>query len=302
MYSSLDAYMYFLQVEKNASPHTLQSYQKDVFQFIDFLSRELAIPDTQVKPGQVNHLLLRSYLAELKLQGLARTSIARKLAAIRSFFRYLCREEILETNPLKSVSTPKLEKHLPGFLYREEMECLLEAPDEATPLGLRDRALLELLYATGIRVSELVGLDIEDLDTGLGYIRVMGKGQKERVVPVGSYALRALQAYLTGAKPLLTAGKAKRGVPLFVNNKGRRLTDRGVRYLISKYIQQASIRKKVSPHTLRHSFATHLLDAGADLRTVQELLGHVKMSTTQIYTHVTKERLKQVYTKAHPRA
>lgn len=302
MYSFLDSYKYFLQVEKNASPHTVQSYQKDIFQFIDFLAKELAIPDTQIKPNQVNHLILRAYLAELKVLGLARTSIARKLAAIRSFYRYLCREEVLETNPLKSVSTPKLEKYLPSFLYREEMECLLDAPNVTTVLGKRDKALLELFYATGIRVSELVGLDVGDLDTGLEYIRVMGKGMKERVVPVGSYALKALQVYLTVAKPLLTNGKTKGGGPLFVNNKGQRITDRGIRYVVAKYIKIASINKQVSPHTLRHSFATHLLDAGADLRTVQELLGHVKMSTTQIYTHVTKERLKQVYTKAHPRA
>ncbi len=302
MYSALDAYLYFLQVEKNASAHTLLNYQRDIFNFIDFLAREQGIRDAEVRAEQVNHLIVRAYLAELKSHGYARTTVARKLAAIRSFFRYLCREEILASNPLKAVATPKQEKRLPSFLYREEVEDLLAAPAADTFSGLRDRAIFELLYATGIRVSELVGLNREDLDFGMGYVRVLGKGQKERVVPVGNYALRALQAYFSKAKTLFKEEKTPRGCPMFLNNKGKRLTDRGVRYLLNKYIKQISIQKKVSPHTLRHSFATHLLDAGADLRTVQELLGHVKMSTTQIYTHVTKERLKQVYAKAHPRA
>ncbi|HEX3030861.1 MAG TPA: tyrosine recombinase XerC [Bacillota bacterium] len=306
MYASLDAYMYHLQVEKNASPHTLQNYQKDIFQFIDFLAAELAVSDDLVRPDQVTHLLVRGYLANLKQSGMARTTIARKLAAIRSYFRYLCREELLEVNPLKAVATPKQEKRLPGFLYQEEMQCLLDAPDPVSPLGKRDRAILELLYASGIRVSELVSLSVADLDFGIGYVKVLGKGQKERIVPVGSYALGALRAYLKEGRPALAGqkeGKTLTGsAPLFVNNKGQRLSDRGVRYLVNKYIQEISVAKKVSPHTLRHSFATHLLEAGADLRTVQELLGHVKMSTTQIYTHVTKERIKQVYNKAHPRA
>lgn len=303
MYGSVDSYLYYLQIEKNASPNTIRSYQQDIFGFIDFLAREQGIPDTRVAPGQVDHLMVRAFLAELKGQGLAKASISRKLAAIRSFFRYLCREDVLEANPLKGVATPKQDKRLPSFLYREEMECLLEAPDTTAPLGLRDRAVLELLYATGIRVSELVGLNCEDLDFGLGCVRVLGKGRKERIVPVGSYALKAARSWLDNGRPRMAVIKSGRQEnPLFVNNRGERLSDRGIRYLVTKYLKAASIRKKVSPHTMRHSFATHLLDAGADLRTVQELLGHVKMSTTQIYTHVTKERLKQVYTRAHPRA
>lgn len=307
MYSLLDAYLYHLQVEKNASPYTIQNYQKDIFQFIDFLAEELSIPDNQIKAEMVTHLLVRSYLANMKNSGMARATIARKLAAIRSFFRYLCREEILESNPLKAVATPKQDKRLPEFLYKGEMEALLEAPDQTTPLGMRDAAILELLYASGIRVSELVGLNLEDLDFNIGYVRVLGKGQKERIVPVGSFALKALQTYIHQGRPVLkdvaTKGQSERGTaPLLLNNKGGRLTDRGVRYLLTKYINQTSIHKQVSPHTMRHSFATHLLEGGADLRTVQELLGHVNMSTTQIYTHVTKERIKQVYSKTHPRA
>lgn len=306
MYLLLDAYLYHLQVEKNASPHTMQNYQKDIFQFIDFLAEGLSIPDNQVKAEMVTHLLVRSYLAKMKNSGMARTTIARKLAAIRSFFRYLCREEILESNPLKAVATPKQDKRLPGFLYRGEMEVLLEAPNQTTPLGMRDAAILELLYSSGIRVSELVSLNLEDLDFNIGYVRVLGKGDKERIVPVGSFAQKALQNYIRKSRPLLngdTTGKAShRSAPLLLNSKGGRITDRGVRYLVTKYINQTSIDKQVSPHTLRHSFATHLLEGGADLRTVQELLGHVNMSTTQIYTHVTKERIKQVYSKTHPRA
>ncbi|MHB8170488.1 MAG: tyrosine recombinase XerC [Thermincolia bacterium] len=303
MYQYLDNFQVYLQVEKNASPRTLESYQRDLFQLVDFLAGELAVEDKQVEPRMINHLLVRRYLAVMQEKGLARTSIARKLASFRSFFKYLCREGILEESPLRSVSTPKLEKKLPRFLYQDDMQALLNAPDLTTPLGLRDRAILEAFYAAGIRISELVNLDLGQVDLGVGYLRVLGKGHKERVVPIGSYAIDALRQYLDKGRPLL-AGQGTQGLnaPLFINRDGNRLTPRGIRYLVDKYVDKASIRQHISPHTLRHTFATHLLDAGADLRSVQELLGHVKMSTTQIYTHVTKERLKNVYQNTHPRA
>jgi len=303
VYSHLDSFQVYLRVEKNASPRTLESYQKDLFQLFDFLAGELAVEDNQLEPRMINHLLVRRYLATMQERGLARSSIARKLAAFRSFFKYLCREGVIEESPLRNIATPKMEKKLPRFLYQDDLQALLNAPDLTNPLGLRDRAILETFYAAGIRISELVGLDLGQVDLGVGYLRVLGKGHKERVVPIGSYAIEALRQYLDKGRPIL-AGRVPSGfnAPLFLNRDGGRLTSRGVRYLVDKYVHKACVRQHISPHTLRHTFATHLLDAGADLRTVQELLGHVKMSTTQIYTHVTRERLKNVYQNAHPRA
>lgn len=300
MYTFLDNFIIYLKVEKNVSPKTIESYQNDLWQFIDFLARELQIPGTAVQPQQINHLAIRKHLAELQIKGLKRSTIARKMASLRAFFRYLSREEQITANPLTNISTPKIEKRLPEVLSQDGAWALVQAPDLSTPSGLRDRAILEVLYACGLRVSELVGLDTGDADLSLGYVRVMGKGAKERVVPVGSYAVKALNMYLNGGRHLLQ--KAGSGQALFLNKGGGRLSARGVRNIIDKYVRLMSIQFKVSPHTLRHSFATHLLDGGADLRSVQELLGHVKMSTTQIYTHVSKERLLSVYEKSHPRA
>jgi len=306
MYTYLDEFLIFLKVEKNASERTVESYQRDLWQFIDFVSKDMKIPGEQVDPAGIDDLQARKYLRHLHVRSLARTSIARKLAAMRAFFRFLCREEIITTNPMLQVSVPKLEKRLPHFLYQDDVRILVEAPDISTSAGKRDRAVLETLYATGIRVSELVGLDTCDVDLGTGYIRVMGKGARERVVPLGSYAIKAIRTYwqegrgrLAGNRKLPGTGSAG---ALFINKYGERITTRSIRNIINKYVEAVSMHKKVSPHTIRHSFATHLLDAGADLRSVQELLGHVNMSTTQIYTHVTKERLKEVYEKAHPRA
>lgn len=305
MHSHIDHFMAYLRVEKNASPRTLENYLRDLWQFTDFLEKELKLSGTTLVPQLIDHLQVRRYLSHLQQEGLARTSIARKLAALRSFFKFLCREEILEGNPLGSVSTPKLEKRLPHFLYQQDLEKLLNEPNQ-TPQGLRDAAILETLYGSGIRVSELVGLNLGDMDLSVNYLRVMGKGSKERIVPIGSFAVKALELYLAKGRPALGANGScqQNGTiePLFLNPKGKRLSDRSVRNIIYKYTGQAGIKEHASPHTLRHSFATHLLDAGADLRSVQELLGHVKMSTTQIYTHVTKERLKNTYQKAHPRA
>ena len=302
MYNYVDDFMVFLQVEKNASAKTIQSYQTDLFQMIDFVAAEKEVAVEKVKPEHVDHLLVRKFLAELQQRGLSRSTVARKLAALRTFFRFLCREEIITRNPLIEVSTPKVEKRLPHFLYQDDIRNLIEAPERNTPKGLRDRAILETLYATGIRVSELVNLDLLDIDLDTGYVRVMGKGSKERVVPLGNFAINALKTYLSHGRTRLACRSQQAGNALFLNKAGERISVRSIRDVINKYVRKISIRQRVSPHTIRHSFATHLLDAGADLRSVQELLGHVKMSTTQIYTHVTREHLKEVYTKAHPRA
>lgn len=299
MYAYLDNFIIYLKVEKNASPRTVESYQNDLWQFIDFLSAEFKMPGERVEPNQVDHLAVRKHLASLQINGLKRTTIARKMASLRAFFRYLHREEILAVNPIVEVSTPKLQKRLPGVLYQDEAWSLVQAPDTTRPAGLRDRAILEVLYASGLRVSELVGMDTGDIDFSLGYIRVMGKGAKERIVPLGSYAADAVKRYLSSGRPYLQKKEIK---ALFLNKEGGRISTRSIRNIIDKYVSQVSIQRKISPHTLRHSFATHLLDGGADLRSVQELLGHVKMSTTQIYTHVSKEKLMNVYEKNHPRA
>lgn len=300
MYSLIDEFMVYLQIEKNASVKTMESYQRDLFQLVNFLANEISVPEEKISPDKINHLNIRKYLSLLQKRQLARTSIARKLAAFRTFFRFLCREEIIDSNPLKAIATPKIEKKLPHFLYQDDITKLVEIPSNKEPFGIRDKAILETLYSSGIRVSELVNLDLDNMDLGIGYLRVMGKGSKERVVPLGSFAIEAINHYLAKGRPNLIKDKTEHAV--FLNKYGQRLTSRGIRYMINKYVEELAINQKVSPHTLRHSFATHLLDNGADLRSVQELLGHVTMSTTQIYTHVTKERLKNVYKNTHPRA
>ncbi|PKM80834.1 MAG: tyrosine recombinase XerD [Firmicutes bacterium HGW-Firmicutes-14] len=300
MYTFLDNFIIYLKVEKNASPRTIEGYQRDIWHFIDFMAGELNVPGEKLDPGQVDRLAVRRHLAILQGRGLRRSTIARKMASLRAFFRYLTREEILEDNPLTRVSTPKLEKRLPHILTQDGAWALVQAPDTTTPAGLRDRAILEVLYSSGLRVSELIGLDTGDIDISLGYVRVMGKGAKERIVPVGSYALKAVGKYLAEGRPSLSGKKTCKAV--FLNKFGERISARSIRNIIDKYVDQVSIQQRVSPHTLRHSFATHLLDGGADLRSVQELLGHVKMSTTQIYTHVSREKLLSVYEKNHPRA
>jgi len=323
MYSYFDNYLVYLKVEKNASPKTIESYQKDFFRGLDFFASYLKKEDHAVAPADIDHRVFRLYLAQLQEQGLARTTMARHLASWRSFFRYLKRENIVESNPIAMVTSPKLKKGLPSFLYENETAQLIEAPDLNQPLGVRDRALMETLYAAGLRISELVSLDLADLDLRAGYVRVLGKGAKERLVPIGSEAVKALQNYLAGARQRLLANAShaknkKQEIPetsqalmprprkitsaVFLNRWGEKLTERGMRKILNKYVEKVSLERKISPHTLRHSFATHLLNAGADLRTVQELLGHSSLSSTQIYTHVTGERLKKVYRRSHPRA
>lgn len=298
MYLLVDQFIYFLKVQKNLSTLTVEAYQKDLFEGIDFFSSTLNKSDEFLEPGDIDSRLLRSFLSHLQKRLLSRATIARKLAAWRSFFRFLHREKFIPNNPLFKMANPKQEKRLPKFLYQDEAKQLVESPGD-TVLGIRDRSLLELLYATGIRVSELVSLDLTQLDLNRGYLRVMGKGSKERLVPLHDQAVKVMEAYLNVSRPKLANRDC---TAVFVNYKGSRISDRAVRKILANYCQRAGLKSTISPHVIRHSFATHLLDNGADLRSVQELLGHVSLSTTQVYTHVTKQKLKKIYRLAHPRA
>lgn len=295
----IEDFLNHLRVVKNASRLTLVSYSTDLEQYFRFLAERQAIEAENVKLSMIDHRSVRDYLVWLQQQGLRRSTLARKLAALRSFVRYLCRENILPSNPIAAVSTPKQDQRLPNFLYPLEVTQLIEAPDISKPLGMRDRALLELLYATGIRVSELVGLKVSDFNYQQGLIKVTGKGGKDRIVPLGKPSSDWGQRYLKAREKLVATGKGT--TALFVNRFGNQLSVRGVRNIINKYVDALAINTKVSPHTLRHTFATHLLNRGADLRSVQELLGHVKLSTTQIYTHLTKEDIKRVHNRTLPR-
>ena len=286
----IDKFMNYLNIEKNASAHTLVNYTIDLKYFASFLG------DRDIT--SVDRLLLRKFLAQMRVKNYSKRTVARKLASLRSFFRFLYREGHIKTNPITSISTPKLDKKLPTILDVEKVARLVQAPSDTDIMGLRDRAILETLYSTGIRVSELVGLDEMDVDFISEVVKVLGKGSKERMVPIGGPAVAAIRKYIE--KRDSRSVKDKDAV--FLNKSGRRLTDRSVRRIINKYIKSCSMVEHISPHSLRHSFATHLLDRGADLRSVQELLGHMNLSTTQIYTHVTMERLKSVYDHAHPRA
>ncbi|MFA5499984.1 MAG: tyrosine recombinase XerC [Candidatus Omnitrophota bacterium] len=289
MHRYIDKFINYLKVEKNASGHTIKNYSIDLNSFFLFLEgKDIA---------EVDHLTLRRFLAQLRSKAYSKRTIARKLASLRSLFKFLYREGHIKSNPITAISSPKLDKKLPKFLDVGQVTRLILKPDTATIAGLRDRAILETLYSTGIRVSELVGLDTQDIDFISGVVKVFGKGSKERMVPIGEEALGAIRRYNNKKDK-----REKTRDAVFLNNRGGRLTDRSVRRMLDKYIHACAIEEKISPHSLRHSFATHLLDRGADLRSVQELLGHMNLSTTQIYTHVTMDRLKAVYDKAHPRA
>jgi integrase/recombinase XerC len=292
MSAQVQQFLNFLMSEKNASPHTVKNYQIDLRVFFSFLKQ---------KPvSEITYLDIRAFLADLKTQGFSKSTMSRKLACVRSFFKFLARENILTANPASGIATPKRDKRLPSFLNDDEILKLLEAPSKTTWEERRDKAILETLYSSGLRVSELVGLNHEDLDIGGGLVRIRGKGKKERIVPVGRMALEAIQTYIQKRSPKPCSEPIKK--PLYINRLGSRLTDRSIRRVILKYTKRIALNKEVSPHMLRHSFATHLLDRGADLRSVQELLGHENLSTTQIYTHVTTKRLKEAYNQAHPRA
>jgi len=295
MQAVFNKYVSYLEVERNVSPYTVRNYTTDLLDFFQFL-KDKKIDSLK----EVDRHTLRDYLSQLMERGFVKASIARKLSAIRSFYRYLLREEIISTSPVATTSSPKLDKRLPSFLTIEEMNRLLEAPDLSTPQGQRDRALLELLYASGLRVSELVSLNLEQVNLETREIRVWGKGSKERMVLIGEPAARALTDYLNQGRLELLGEKVSSA--LLLNRYGKRLIERRVQRILEKYANIINIGKRVYPHMLRHTFATHLLDGGADLRVVQELLGHASLSSTQIYTHVSKSQAKKVYLSAHPMA
>jgi integrase/recombinase XerC len=301
----IDAFLQHLRYERNVSEHTLRNYESDLIQFYD----HLAPPDkdgrrSEVELQAIDNLMIREYMASLYQKKKKKSSIHRKVAALRTFFRYLCREGVLEINPAKLVASPRVERTLPNHLNIEQMIRFIETPETETVLGKRDRAMLELLYASGVRVSELVNLNLQDIDFNNQTVRVKGKGRKERVVPFGDHAKRALQEYLGVRGELLVEADQEKMDPaaVFMNYQGTRITTRSVGRMIDKYVKQCANLHHISPHSLRHSFATHLLDAGADLRAIQELLGHARLSTTQQYTHVSMDKLMEVYDKAHPKA
>lgn len=297
-----------LRYERNVSAHTLRNYESDLQQFLDYLNppaekakgKKRAEPDVK----EIDHLTIREWLATLHSDHKKKSSIARKLAALRTFFQFLVREGVVESNAAKLVATPRKEKKLPVHLSVEDAVRFIETPDADTDFGKRDRAILELLYATGVRVSELVQLDLRDIDFNNKLLRVFGKRRKERIVPFGEPAAKALRDYLNvRAKFLMNAPVTKRDAqPLILNYQGTRMTTRSVGRLVEKYIRMCAGIHDISPHALRHSFATHLLDSGADLRDIQALLGHARLSTTQVYTHVSMEKLIEVYDKTHPKA
>jgi len=307
----IDRYTVFLRVEKNVSAHTLRNYLSDLVQFLAFLEQPPGQKEARtVVIGDIDHHRIRAFLSTLHRHH-KKSSIGRKLSAIKSFFRFLLREGVIERDPTLHVGSPKKDQPLPTHLTVDDMFRLLEAPPLDTPAGLRDRAILEVLYSCGLRVSELTGLNWNEIDTNLEVIRIKGKGNKERIVPIGRKALEALEQYriqlprLIVSKrrhPFLHAAPLPLPMAVFLNTRGERLTTRSVARIVAGYARDSGIALKTSPHALRHTFATHLLDAGADLRAIQELLGHSSLSTTQKYTHVNLDRLMQVYDKAHPRA
>ena len=300
MREHLQPFLDYLRLNRNLSRHTVRAYESDLAQFLEFaagrLGREPLVDD-------FDHRLLRGFLASLYERRQASSSSARKLAAVRTFARYLCREDLLEGNPGALVSVPKVERRMPAHLAVDEVGALLAAPDAATPLGLRDRAILELFYASGLRLGELVGLDLEDLNLSGRMVRVLGKGGKERIVPFNQTAADAVRAYLPARRELRSRDRAGGAAePLFVNYRGGRLSSRSVARMVQRRVNQAGAQRGISPHALRHSFATHLLERGADLRAIQELLGHARITTTQRYTHVSAAQITELYRRTHPRA
>ncbi|MGP4072259.1 tyrosine recombinase XerC [Piscibacillus sp. B03] len=291
------AFENFLKVEKNASPLTIKSYIDDIKQFYLFLNKELV---NHVEDVRYSHI--RIYLTDLYKQELTRRTVSRKLSSLRSYYRYLEQEGVVTSNPFNHVVMPKAQKNLPEFFYEEELVKLFEVEDLRTPIGQRNQAIIELFYATGIRVGELVKIHKNDIDFSINTILIHGKGNKERYVPFGSFAQHALIMYLDDGRKDLLAKNSDDTDNVFLNNRGKPLTERGVRYILNEMIKRASLTSTIHPHKLRHTFATHLLNEGADLRTVQEMLGHESLSSTQVYTHVTKDYLQNVYKNAHPRS
>ena len=307
MKEQLRSFLEFLRLNRNASPHTVAAYDSDLSQFLSFTADHHRTPRGELRPEQIDLATVRAFMADLYRHGQARASVSRKLSALRTFTRYMRREGWIEGDPVALAASPKREQKVPAHLSVDEMSTLLSTPDASEPLGCRDRAILELFYASGLRLSELVGLDVEDVNLSARMVRVMGKGAKERIVPFNDTTKQAISKWLkdrslVAAKGAKSAKHAKAEDPLFVNFRGARLTGRSVQRLVARYVSLCSTRFGISPHALRHSFATHLLERGADLRAIQELLGHVQLSTTQRYTHVNAAQLLDVYRKSHPRA
>ena len=315
MIAHLKAFLQYLALNRNLSAHTVRAYDSDLTQFLAYAAAAAGCRVRELSPGQLDRLALRGFLGDLHKQGLSRATAARKLAAARTFLRYLRREEVIDDDPGALVATPKRDVRMPAHLSEDEMSALIDAPGGTTALVTRDRAILELFYASGLRLSELAGLDVDDVNLGAKMVRVLGKGGKERIVPFNASAARALREYLK-ARDAIVYGQdrpdredrrdrkspSRPRDPLFVNYRGGRLTTRSVDRLVRRYVAASSARMGISPHALRHSFATHLLQRGADLRVIQELLGHARLSTTQRYTHVNAAQLLQVYRRSHPRA
>ncbi|MBD8004009.1 tyrosine recombinase XerC [Bacillus norwichensis] len=295
MKDQIRSFLEYLQIEKNYSSYTVEFYKKDIEHFCLFM-KEQSIEMFD----DVEYFDARLYVSSLYEQQYARTSAARKISSLRSFFKFLLREKIVHENPFILVIQPKKGVRLPSFLYEEEMQQLFDSCDDSTPLGKRNLALIELLYATGIRVSECANIMMNDIDFDFSTILVKGKGRKERYVPFGIFAAKAIESYMNDARSMLVRGSEHRS--LFVNARGGPLTERGIRHVLNDIMKKASLSGKIHPHMFRHSFATHMLNNGADMRTVQELLGHTHLSSTQVYTHVTKEHLRKTYMNSHPRA
>lgn len=303
MKSEIGDFLDYLTWERNVSTNTVVAYRDDLESFIAFLSSDyLSISRELLDLTTIDRLAIRAFLAAMQRRKLSKATVARRLSALRSFFRFLVREGIVTANPARTVMTPKKEKRLPAVLQPAEVTSLLEQPDASTPLGARDLAFLELLYASGLRISELAGIDLDDMELRSRLVKVRGKGKKERIVPFGTKAEAAIRFWLTERPKLVHVQGDEDEHPLFVNYRGGRLSVRSIRRLFEGYVRDASLRTGVSPHTLRHSFATHLLNAGADLRGIQELLGHASLSTTQKYTHLQDSQLIETYKKAHPRS
>ena len=298
----IETYQKYLKNEKNYSDNTIISYKNDLNQLFSFIKEYKLLRKNGIK--YIDHQIMRKFIVYLKEKKYSKRSISRKVSTARSFFKFLHKKEIIEVNPTLNLITPKIDKKLPYFLYLQEIDKLIETPPRNKLSGIRDRAILEILYGTGIRVSELTNLNIDDIDFNEKIIKVLGKGSKERILPLSNPVIKAMQEYIE-KRYLFNRNKFDKTInknALFLNRFGGRLTARSIRRIIIKYIKIAGLNKKLSPHVLRHSFATHLLGGGADLRSVQELLGHKSLSTTQIYTHITKERLKEIYQKSHPRS
>lgn len=292
-------FLRYLELERNSSAYTIKSYREDLEILIEYFQDTLGRVPT---PGELTPQDLRAYVAALHQAGYAKTSVARRLASLRSFFRFAQREGLCDSNPAKPLRNPRRERKLPHFLTTEEVGKLLLAPDVSQPMGNRDRAIFETLYSAGLRVSELVGINLNDLDLEDGLVRVRGKGKRERLAPLGSFAVKAIENWLDNRVPADKQRAGDDGDPLFLNKFGQRLTTRSIGRMLEKYLKLTGLDARTSPHTIRHSFATHLLNGGADIRSVQELLGHKSLVTTQIYTHVSTAGLRQAYEQAHPRA